>query len=483
MLKDIYAYVLENFKDRSLEERKKASALFGVMSIVTLMGTVVFLSEIFAGFPLQGQIPGLWMSLGFALTLFFLRQANLDLAQLSFLTAFLLVISSIPFLDPYDNPFELYRYTFLVSGVLALSGLFLRRRWHIVVFTLVVVAGILAIFFLRIVLPGVLPLDTVVILTLVVCLVISTLIGGVAILNLTIQKELLTDVEEKEAQALRQRDSFARFVPQEFLKLLNKNDVQNLSLGEGIQRAGTVMMLDIRDFTGISEHLSPREVMGFLNEWLEVAAPVILKHRGIIDKFMGDGILVLFPHAVEDALGASLELISALEGFNTHRVGLGKKPIEIGIGINFGELILGTIGHATRMDSTVVSDAVNTAAHLESLTKFYQSPLIISRNALYETLNPNHYTYRFLDTVKIKNRQEPVQVFEVLDALPEARRNLILQTKDQFEEALECYLLEEFTLAHQKFQELVELNPLDTPARIYLDRCQTLLNKIACEDK
>ncbi len=475
-IKEFNDKILEPFQNQSLESRKKASALWGILLIVTLMGALVFAAELIFQHPWPSQAPGIGVILGFFVSFFFLRRGRLDFAQIGFLGSFLVVITAIPFLDPYNHPFELYRYAFLTSIVLSLSGTFLQKRRHIILFTLAVVTGVILVFVVRFLLPGIIPMDSVMILTLVICLIVIILIGAVAVLSLTIQKQLLDAVEEKEAQAIGQRDSYARFVPKEFLSLLNKDSIQNVELGEGVQKSGTILVADIRDFTGISETLKPREVMAFLNDWLEVAAPVIIRHRGIIDKFMGDGLLVLFPHAVEDAIEAALELFKVLGPFNEGRIGRALRPMKIGIGINFGELILGTIGSKHRMDGTVVSDAVNIAAHLESQTKFFQTPLLISREALYETLNPNQYRYRFLDTVKMKNRQNPVQVFEILDALPVITQELILQTKDQFEEALENFLKGKIEKARDIFQSLLEINPEDTPARIYLDRCETLLS-------
>jgi class 3 adenylate cyclase len=133
----------------------------------------------------------------------------------------------------------------------------------------------------------------------------------------------------------------------------------------------SILFSDIRSFTTLSESMMPDENFAFINAYLERMGPVIRDHNGFIDKYIGDAIMALFKNA-DDALRAGLAMLDTLDQFNAGRRAAGQQPIAIGIGINTGSLMLGTIGERHRMDGTVISDAVNLAARVESLTKDYK---------------------------------------------------------------------------------------------------------------
>jgi class 3 adenylate cyclase len=140
--------------------------------------------------------------------------------------------------------------------------------------------------------------------------------------------------------------------------------------------------------------------------------PVIRDHHGFIDKYIGDAIMALFANA-DDALQAGLAMLAALEGFNAERRATGVPPIEIGIGINTGSLMLGTIGEKHRMDGTVISDAVNLAARIEGLTKDYAAPMLISEFTYRELSNPEASAIRPVDVVVVKGKTRPVAIYAV----------------------------------------------------------------------
>ena len=166
--------------------------------------------------------------------------------------------------------------------------------------------------------------------------------------------------------------SIERFVPHAFLAIVGKPSIVDVELGDNKRQNMTVLFSDIRNFTTLSEKMTPDENFAFINTFLERMGPVIRAHNGFIDKYIGDAIMALFNNA-DDALCAGLAMHDALEGFNAERVASGLEPIAIGVGLNTGSLMLGTIGEKHRMDGTVISDAVNLASRIESLTKEYAS--------------------------------------------------------------------------------------------------------------
>ncbi len=229
--------------------------------------------------------------------------------------------------------------------------------------------------------------------------------------------------EEKDAaerdtlrQRLRLLDSFARFVPREFLKFLGRADVTEISAGDSNRLRMTVLFTDIRGFTSLSEERPAREIFQFLNEYLARMEPAIHEHGGFIDKFIGDAILALFPEEAgsDGALLAALAMQKELERFNAERQGTGMEPITIGIGVHHGELALGTLGSPRRLETTVIGDTVNVASRLENLTKQFATGLLLSADARAVLRAPDTFVLREIDTVRVQGKKKPLVVYELM---------------------------------------------------------------------
>lgn len=260
--------------------------------------------------------------------------------------------------------------------------------------------------------------------------------------------------------------AYERFVPKEFLKYLNKERITDVKLGDHVQQEMTVMFADIRSFTILSERLSPRENFQFINDYLGMMEPVIRKYHGFVDKYIGDAIMALFPTSADDALQASLEMMDKLAEFNQNRT----EDIRIGIGLNTGNLILGTVGGQDRMESTVISDAVNIASRIESMTKTYGVNLLISENTYARLYDPEIYPIRLLDQVAPEGKTGKIAIYEVLAG--EEPEILALKKEDlsKFEKALLSLKLDDNARANALFQEIVLKNPGDKPALFFLQQ-------------
>ena len=164
-------------------------------------------------------------------------------------------------------------------------------------------------------------------------------------------------------------DAYGRFVPHQFLNLLGYESIIDVNLGDQVQQEMSVLFADIRDFTTLSETMTPQENFNFINAYLSRMEPAITSNNGFIDKYIGDAIMALFSDFADDAVKAGIAMLNILTNYNEDRQRVGYIPIQIGIGINSGSLMLGTVGGKSRMDSTVISDAVNLASHIEGLTK------------------------------------------------------------------------------------------------------------------
>ena len=266
----------------------------------------------------------------------------------------------------------------------------------------------------------------------------------------------------------------SRFVPEPFLKHLGRESIVEAQLGDQVERELTILFSDIRDFTSISEGMSPEENFNFINSLLRRFGPVIREHNGFIDKYLGDAVMALFPGRPEDALAAGARMQEMLRGFNEEGARAGLPPIQIGIGVNTGKAMLGTIGEAERMETTVISDAVNLASRLEGLTKTYGASMIMSEQTFQRLSDHADWKFRVLDRVQVKGKRDPVSVFEVLDGYPEELVELRVKTKSDFERGISAYQSREFNTAAEYFRAVLVAEPDDAAATLYLRRCEYL---------
>ncbi|HBL58476.1 MAG TPA: hypothetical protein DDZ80_08150 [Cyanobacteria bacterium UBA8803] len=266
--------------------------------------------------------------------------------------------------------------------------------------------------------------------------------------------------------------AYERFVPHQFLQFLNKESIVDVKLGDQVHREMSVLFSDIRSFTTLSETMTPADNFKFINSYLSRMEPAIAENHGFIDKYIGDAIMALFSGAADDAVQAGIAMLHRLTRYNEHRHQQGYLPIKIGIGINTGSLMLGTVGGQNRMNSTVISDAVNLASRMESLTKEYGVSLLISHHTFARLHNPTAYNLRLIDKVKVQGKSQAVAVFEVFDGDSPEIREAKLASKTLFEEGLLLYYRDRISEAAQKFTQCLQINPEDRVTLTYLEQCQ-----------
>ena len=289
-------------------------------------------------------------------------------------------------------------------------------------------------------------------------------------------EDLEERVEKRAAQLVNLQSAQERFVPREFLSFLNKDSILEVEKGDQVQREMTIMFSDIRDFTPLSESMTPQENFAFLNGYLGRISPIIRQHRGFVDKFIGDEIMALFAHSAEDALRAAIAMRQKLAVYNEHRQRNSYVPIDIGTSLHTGNLMLGMIGEEERLEGTVISDAVNLAARLEGMTKIYGASIIISKQTLERLDDPNAFNFRFLDKVLVKGKSEEVDVYEVFDGDPPAVKAAKQETKETYEAAIAAYYDKDFVEARKNLSAILEANPQDKVAQLYLNRAENALS-------
>ena len=293
------------------------------------------------------------------------------------------------------------------------------------------------------------------------------------------QKEILNVKEkalEAEYNAFAEQQSlstsYARFVPQDFLRLLEKGNIQDVELGDSVKRKMTILFTDIRSFTTLSESMSAEDNFKFLNAYLKRMVPIIRRNNGLIDKYIGDAVMALFSKSPDDAIVSAITMLKSLKEYNESRKRDGYIPIKIGIGINTGEVMLGTIGISNRMQSTAISDAVNLTARVEAHTQRSGASILISEATLQALSRPQDFSIRLIDQIVFKGKSKRVAVFEIFDFDPPdvvEKKNL---TKSQVEKGVLLYSKNKIEDCLSLFEEILAIYPEDKIVQQYINRCK-----------
>ncbi|MEN6374291.1 MAG: adenylate/guanylate cyclase domain-containing protein [Smithella sp.] len=278
--------------------------------------------------------------------------------------------------------------------------------------------------------------------------------------------------EEREKKKI--RGAFQYYLTPSVINEMLK-DPSKLKLG-GDKKDLSVLFSDIRGFTTISEKLGPEELVHLLNEYLTAMTDIVFKYDGTLDKYMGDAIMAIFgapleqPDHARRACRTALDMMSELHRLQKKWREEGKQPLNIGIGINSGEMVVGNMGSQMRFDYTVMGDMVNLGSRLEGTNKEYGTSIIISEftyNAVRDSM-----CCRELDWVRVKGKKLPVKIYELLGEKKDE-----LEFKEfisSFEEGLAFYRAFEWDEAIAAFQKTLSIQPEDTASTLYIGRCRNL---------
>ncbi len=283
---------------------------------------------------------------------------------------------------------------------------------------------------------------------------------------------MLTRIHKSRSELINLNKAYSRFVPHQLLKQLSDTGVSNIALGDCCEREMTVLFCDIRGFTTLSETMSPEANFRFINRYLNQIAPVINKQGGIIDKYLGDGIMAIFPKGADSALKAAIEMLNALEKYNKKLQEKRLPPIKVGLGLHSGKMMLGTVGTQSRMDATVVSDTVNAAARVESMTKVFRTKILITEETKRQLENLNEYDIRFIATCRIKGKSNQVTLYEVFDNDPISLRKEKSGNQKGMILAWKKYRQGDPHMAVHMYQQLIEKSPNDKSLFALIECCQ-----------
>jgi adenylate cyclase len=280
----------------------------------------------------------------------------------------------------------------------------------------------------------------------------------------------------------RLRGTMARYMTKELADQLLQEGED--ALGGTMQRA-SIFFSDIRRFTSISEAIGPQGTVTMLNEYFSIMVDILMENHGILDKYIGDAIMAVFgvpfpsEHDADRAVQAGIGMLRALRLLNEKRVAEQQLPIDIGIGINTDEVVSGNIGSTRRMDYTVIGDGVNLASRLEGANKYYQTKLLISEFTA--DLLQNEYLLREVDCIRVKGKNEPVGIFEVLDYHDDTTFPGVREAVGLFREGLRSYRNREWSNARTFFSRVRSIHD-DGLSAMYIERCDHFLTHPPSKD-
>ena len=285
--------------------------------------------------------------------------------------------------------------------------------------------------------------------------------------------------QQKADQAMHLNQNFQKFVPRQFVEHIYKQG-QSIGLGYADEDNVAIMFCDIRGFTGLSEQMSPQELMNFLNSYFSRMNAPIHDNKGFIDKFIGDAIMALFDNPegsdcdkAQDSIRASIGLRRALFLYNQHRDKSGYSAVNIGIGIHFGPVIIGTVGSDDRMDTTVIGDSVNIAQRLETLAPVYDIDIIVT-DQLVATAK-YAFASRTIDWVRVKGRTEPLKLVEVLSHLPDKLQKKRLNNAEAIQQGLDLRIEGNLRGALDVFRGAKKLSPQDPVLKHHIKWTEQLI--------
>jgi len=277
-------------------------------------------------------------------------------------------------------------------------------------------------------------------------------------------------------------NSYFRFVPEQFLKVLGKTNMTQIHLGEQQNKKMAILICSMRGFDAFSSKLTTEETFGFINSFLKRFGPIIREHGGFISRYQGPGMLTMFPGDAGAAVRASIKLRHTLERYNAQRQSVGYEPIEINIAIHYGDVMLGIIGEEQRIESSVVSSHVALALELEKTAEKLGCSIVLTQEALSSMRQESLGAYRKLGALEMIGRSETIELYDLYEGDQESMKRLKQETRALFERSILQFRSGKFYDAREGFVEVVRRNRYDLAAKLYFFESDRLYQEGASND-
>lgn len=278
--------------------------------------------------------------------------------------------------------------------------------------------------------------------------------------------------EEREKKKV--KGAFQHYLSPDVMNQVLDNP-DKLKLG-GERRECTVFFSDVRGFTTISESLSPEKLCELMNDYLSPMTEIILRSGGVLDKYIGDAIMAFWgapidrPDQADVAARVVLEMMERLEVIRREFPAKGFPPVDIGCGLNTGQMSVGNMGSSERFAYTVMGDSVNLGARLESITKEYGVRSIMSEYTAARLTNRNAYFLRDMDDIVVKGKKDPVKIFELIHPMILPNEQAIRDLLGEFQWARESYRAQDWPKARKHLEACLMIRPTDGPTQMYMER-------------
>ena len=277
-----------------------------------------------------------------------------------------------------------------------------------------------------------------------------------------------SNFKEKDNIIQKTNTEYEKFVPKQFLKFLGKNSILELELGNQVKKEVTTMYVDIHNSTNISTTLSLEENFNYINGYLNIVSPIIRKHGGFVDKYLGDGILAVFIKP-QNALECSKAIYKIIESQNANTK---MQPnLDVYISINTGEVVFGIVGEEERKSPTIISDTVNLVSKMEEFNKYFGSKIIFSKRTLNSLKIDYPLSYRYVGSLTLGDK-EYLSLFESLECYSKKKREKLEDTKTMFEQAVRYFNLNKCHQAKDLLEKILKLVRDDKVAYMYFNKCE-----------
>ena len=268
-----------------------------------------------------------------------------------------------------------------------------------------------------------------------------------------------------------------RFVPQQFFKSLGKQGILDIELGDQVQRNMTVMVANLREFSQLSQQLTPAENFNFMNSFLSRFGPMVRKEDGLISKYLGAGFMALYPGYAEQSLRTAVAIRRELINYNAGRRRAGYIPVDVGIAIHHGPLMMGIIGEEQRWEGNVISEDVNLTSVLEKLSQELGAHILVTREFFEQLREPERFRHRTLGRITPEGQEQAVELIDVYEGDADLLRQAKDRTKAMFERGLMLCQEGRFYDARETFVEVIKMNRLDKAAKLYFYLCDEYYQK------
>ena len=268
----------------------------------------------------------------------------------------------------------------------------------------------------------------------------------------------------------------SKFVPDAFIKTVGRKSITEVRLGDYAEKEVSVLFTDIRDYTRLSEQMTPKDTFRFVKSYVGKMGPIIQKNNGFVNQYLGDGLMCIFDKNPDDALRACVEMQMIISDYNLTRIKKGRSEIRVGMGLYTGQLVMGIIGDEKRNEPTSISSSVNSASRIEGLTKHFGARILMAKESLDALEDPSNFNFRYLGKSKVKGQEHSIELYECINADSKDQFDKKLKSTNKFNQAIHDFIDGEFEKAKNSFEEIYLENVGDQVALYFLTKCNQFLN-------